>query len=78
VIRGTYLGLEAASRGLAAAQSALDTISHNVANANTEGYSRQRVNLKATEALPIPGIWNSSTGTKAGSAAKPTSSKAVF
>jgi flagellar hook-associated protein 1 FlgK len=56
VIRGTYLGLEAASRGLAAAQSALDTISHNVANANTEGYSRQRVNLKATEALPIPGI----------------------
>jgi flagellar hook-associated protein 1 len=56
VIRGTYLGLESARRGLAAAQSALDTISHNVANANTEGYSRQRVNLKATEALPIPGI----------------------
>src|SRR3990172_3865226 len=50
------MGLEAASRGLTAAQSALDTISHNVANANTEGYSRQRVNLKATEALPIPGI----------------------
>lgn len=56
MIRGTYLGLESARRGLAAAQSALDTISHNVANANTEGYSRQRVNLRATDALPIPGI----------------------
>lgn len=63
MIRGTYLGLEAARRGLMAAQSALDTVSHNLANANTPGFSRQRVVLKATEALPVPGIM---MGTQAG------------
>lgn len=31
--------------GLLAFQSALDTTSHNISNANTEGYSRQRVEL---------------------------------
>jgi len=31
--------------GLMAAQQSLDTISHNIANVNTEGYSRQRVEL---------------------------------
>ena len=56
MIRGTYIGLEAARRGLMAAQQALDTVSHNVANANTPGFSRQRVVQVATEALPVPGI----------------------
>ncbi len=37
------LGIE----GLLAAQTALDTIGHNVANANTPGYSRQNVLLSA-------------------------------
>ncbi len=31
--------------GVGAYKSALDTIGHNISNANTEGYSRQRVNL---------------------------------
>ena len=31
--------------GVIAYKSALDTIGHNISNANTEGYSRQRVNL---------------------------------
>ncbi|MDO9104279.1 MAG: flagellar hook-associated protein FlgK [Methylovulum sp.] len=31
--------------GLMAAQQSLDTISHNIANVNTDGYSRQRVEL---------------------------------
>ncbi|MCD6118556.1 flagellar hook-associated protein FlgK [bacterium] len=56
MIRGTYLGLESAKRGLTVAQAALDTVSHNVANANTEGFSRQRVDIVATSALPVPGI----------------------
>jgi flagellar hook-associated protein 1 FlgK len=34
--------------GLIASQRALDTISHNVANVNTEGYSRQHVELSAS------------------------------
>jgi flagellar hook-associated protein 1 FlgK len=33
-------------RGLQIAQAALEVISHNVSNVNTEGYSRQRINLQ--------------------------------
>ncbi|HEY9900116.1 MAG TPA: flagellar hook-associated protein FlgK [Pantanalinema sp.] len=36
-------GLGAAYRGMVAAQAALNTVGNNLANANTEGYSRQRV-----------------------------------
>lgn len=37
--------IKIASSGLTAFQHALNTTSHNIANANTEGYSRQRVDL---------------------------------
>ncbi|MGZ8161909.1 MAG: flagellar basal body protein, partial [Methylobacter sp.] len=37
--------LGTALSGLTAAQHALETASHNIANVNTEGYSRQRVEL---------------------------------
>jgi flagellar hook-associated protein 1 FlgK len=37
--------INTANTGLAAAQRALDTTSQNIVNANTEGYSRQRVQL---------------------------------
>lgn len=36
--------------GLAAFQRALDTVSHNIANANTQGYSRQITDLSANAA----------------------------
>lgn len=41
--------------GLLASQRAIATTSHNIANANTEGYSRQRVNLETrpSERTPI-------------------------
>ncbi len=41
------LSLNNALSGLAMSQKALDVISHNIANANTEGYSRQQVDLSA-------------------------------
>lgn len=44
----TFLGFNVAQRGMAAAQYALNVISNNVANANTEGYSRQRADLSET------------------------------
>jgi flagellar hook-associated protein 1 len=55
MIRGTFLGIEIAKKGLMAARAALDTTGHNIANANTEGYSRQRVNIKASYPLSYPG-----------------------
>jgi len=45
----TFHGLEIVKRSLMANKQAIDVISNNVSNANTEGYSRQRLNL-GTEA----------------------------
>lgn len=52
----TFHGLEVARRSLKAQQASLITTGHNIANANTIGYSRQRVNLSATNAIEVPGI----------------------
>ncbi len=41
----TFGGLNILSRSLYANQASLDTVGHNIANAGTDGYSRQRVNL---------------------------------
>src|SRR3954447_5033266 len=44
----TFMGVETALRGLLAQQRALDVTGHNIANANTDGYTRQQVQLQAT------------------------------
>lgn len=49
----TFFGLETSLRGILAHQQAIDTTSHNVSNANTEGYSRQTATLGATAALQV-------------------------
>lgn len=54
--RSTFLGLESALRGLLAHQAALDVTGHNIANANTVGYTRQRAELRETAPLPVVGI----------------------
>ncbi|WP_144478054.1 flagellar hook-associated protein FlgK [Cytobacillus oceanisediminis] len=51
-MRSTFMGLETARRGMFTQQSALHTTGHNIANANTPGYSRQRVNFAQTEPYP--------------------------
>ncbi|MEN2768733.1 flagellar hook-associated protein FlgK [Ornithinibacillus xuwenensis] len=69
----TFHGIEMAKRALSTQQSALYTTSHNISNANTEGYSRQRVNFETSTAYPagsrnrpqIPGQLG--TGVQAGS-----------
>ena len=40
--------MEVGKRALIAHQDVLQTIGHNISNVNTEGYSRQRANLKPT------------------------------
>ena len=49
----TFWGLNIATSGLHASQIALNTTSHNIANAQTTGYSRQATNAGAAEALRI-------------------------
>lgn len=51
-MRSTFMGLETARRGMFTQQSALHTTGHNIANANTPGYSRQRINFAQTEPYP--------------------------
>jgi flagellar hook-associated protein 1 FlgK len=50
----SFYGLQTSLRGLLAQQRALDTAGHNVANANTAGYSRQEAVLTASDAYVIP------------------------
>ncbi|OQM46906.1 flagellar hook-associated protein FlgK [Anoxybacillus sp. UARK-01] len=69
----TFQGLEIAKRGMSTQQMALYVTGNNIANANTPGYSRQRVNFTETEPYPpasmnrpqIPGQMG--TGVEAGS-----------
>lgn len=49
---GTFFGIEIARRALGAQQRALDVAGHNIANANTKGYSRQVAHLVSTTAYP--------------------------
>ncbi len=50
----TFMGLNTALRGLLANQMAMDTTGHNIANVNTDGYSRQRVNTQTTTPMTTP------------------------
>lgn len=50
----TFMGLQTALRGLLAEQEAIDTAGHNIANANTPGFSRQQAVLSGTSPLVIP------------------------
>ncbi|MTH55057.1 flagellar hook-associated protein FlgK [Bacillus mangrovi] len=52
----TFAGLEISKRGMTAQQGALYTTGQNISNANTPGYTRQRVTFKATEAFPSPSL----------------------
>ena len=49
----TFFGLETTLRGLLAQQGALDVTSHNIANANTEGYSRQQAVFTASDPMQV-------------------------
>jgi len=55
-MRSTFHGLEVGKTGIYAQQSALYTTGHNIANANTKGYSRQVANMETSVAIPYPGM----------------------
>jgi flagellar hook-associated protein 1 FlgK len=69
----TFHGLEMAKQALFAQRSALHTTGHNISNANTKGYTRQRVNFETMSPYPagarnrpeMPGQMG--TGVQAGS-----------
>lgn len=48
----SFLGFEIAKRAMIAHRQAMDVSGHNIANAKTPGFSRQRVNLRTTTPIP--------------------------
>ncbi|MGU3471506.1 flagellar hook-associated protein FlgK [Paenibacillus sp. D51F] len=52
----TFHSIETAKRSLFTQTTALNTTGHNIANANTEGYSRQVVNMKAASPIEAFGV----------------------
>ncbi|NOU70004.1 flagellar hook-associated protein FlgK [Paenibacillus sp. LMG 31458] len=50
-MRSTFGGIEISKRGILTQQAALTTAGHNVANANTPGFSRQVVKMVAAEPI---------------------------
>lgn len=62
---GDFAAINTALTGLLAHRRALEVISHNIANAQTEGFTRRRAELQPIGASSAPSIWatqNSSTG----------------
>jgi flagellar hook-associated protein 1 len=52
----TFFGLNVALSGVVTQQRALNTVSHNLTNATTPGYSRQRVDTAASTPHPYPAL----------------------
>ena len=50
------LALNIGLKALLGARTGLDTVGHNIANANTPGYSRQRVELSASPSILLRGL----------------------
>ncbi|MEX2459805.1 MAG: flagellar hook-associated protein FlgK [Paenibacillaceae bacterium] len=58
-MRSSFTGIEMAKRSLFTQQAALTTTGHNIANANTRGYTRQVVNMVAAKPLEAVGMMRS-------------------
>ncbi len=57
----TFSGIEMGKRSLFAHNQSIQTAGHNLSNSSTEGYSRQRVELKATDPLYRPDLSRAET-----------------
>ena len=62
-MRSSFFGIETARRAIAAHRTTIDVIGHNLANANTEGYSKQDAVLNPTTPYFVQGARQLSLGT---------------
>ena len=58
----TFSGLEIGKKALWAQKKSLEVTSHNISNANTEGYSRQEAIHTSTRPLSVSGAGQMGTG----------------
>jgi flagellar hook-associated protein 1 FlgK len=66
MMRSTFGGIEISKRGIFTQQAALTTAGHNIANANTRGYSRQTVNMVAAAPMEAMGLTRSTVAGQMG------------
>ncbi|MCR4940318.1 MAG: flagellar hook-associated protein FlgK [Treponemataceae bacterium] len=62
----SFAGIEMGKRGLMAHSQAINTAGHNISNADTEGYSRQRVELRQYSPLYRPDLERAETAGQIG------------
>ena len=55
-MQSTFSSIEIGKRSLVAHNQAMTTAGHNISNASTEGYSRQRVEMEQFDAIYLPGL----------------------
>ena len=65
-MRSAFYGLEIARKGLRVAQVNLELSAHNIANANTEGFTRQQAIQKAIAPSMSVGLFETTTATRIG------------
>ncbi len=58
----TFSGLNRATTSLWTQRRAMDVTGQNIANVNTEGYSRQRAEMQAIGGSTVPAFYSTSTG----------------
>jgi len=69
-MRTTFFGLEIVRKGLQTQQRALDVTGHNIANANTPGYTRQSAIIGTTTPWTLPGMNKAFQAGQVGTGAK--------
>lgn len=72
-MRSTFHSLETSKRSIITQQVALSTLGHNIANANTEGYTRQKVTMVATRPIEAYGMSKSTAPGQIGTGVEYTS-----
>lgn len=65
-MHSTFTGIEIGKRSLIAHNQAMSTIGHNLGNAAVDGYSRQRVEMKAFDPIFMPGLNRAETAGQLG------------
>ncbi|GIQ62840.1 flagellar hook-associated protein 1 [Paenibacillus cisolokensis] len=70
-MRSTFMGLETSKRALLTQSTSLHTLGHNIANASTTGYTRQRVNVAATRPIEAFGMMRSNAPGQIGTGVQP-------
>ncbi|WP_062204872.1 flagellar hook-associated protein FlgK [Demequina salsinemoris] len=62
----TFSGLTTSLSSLIAQRQGLQVAGQNIANANTEGYTRQRANLESVSSGSVTSLWSGTVGTGTG------------